>query len=79
MTTIFISDSVGQDIIIEEDPQLLLIPTGHIGTFSCKSCCTHCYGYWVIDNIPAQVENHGGRAHPESMGFTFNYFNEYNR
>ena len=79
MTTIFFI-SVGQDIIIEEVPRSLLISTGHVGTFSCKSCCTHCHGYWVINDTPA-LKNHGGQAHLESMGFTFfeGYFNESNQ
>ena len=77
------SYSVGQDIIIEEGPLSLLIPTGHIGTFSCKSCCTHCHGYWIIDNnsniIPSQ--NPRGREHLESEGFTFSegLYNESNQ
>lgn len=65
--------SAGQDnviIIIEEGPQSLLIPSGHVATFSCKSCCTHCVGHWVINGIPAQ-EDRRGRRELESMGFTF--------
>ena len=79
MTTIFFM-FVGQNIIIEEGPQSLLIPMGHVGTFSCKSCCIHCHGYWFINNIPAQ-KNHGGQAQLESMGFIFSdtYFNESNQ
>ena len=64
--------SAGQDnvIIIQEGPQSLLIPSGHVATFSCKSCCTHCVGHWVINGIPAQ-EDRRGRTELESMGFTF--------
>ena len=75
-TMLFVS--VGQDIIIiNEGPQSLLIPAGHIGSFTCKSCCTHCFSHWVINKTPVQY-GQGGHAELERMGFTFSeeYFNQ---
>ena len=71
MTTMFFV-SVGQDIIIiEEGPQSLLIPTGHNGSFSCKSCCTNCSSHWVINDIPALGPGHEGHEELKNMGFKF--------
>jgi hypothetical protein len=69
-TTLYFHLPIGQDIIIiEEVPQSLLIPTGHVGTFSCSSCCTHCHSYWIIDGI--RTVNKRGRADLEAKGFIF--------
>ena len=58
----------------------MLIPTSETGTFSCKTRCAHCHGYWIIDGIPSQ-RGLRGRSELENQGFTFSdsYSNESNQ
>ena len=63
----FWSNIIGLNITIEEGPLSLLLPSGQIGTFSCKARCIDCLGYWIINNNVTSRN----KDYLEAMGFSF--------
>ena len=59
--------------IIQENPSSLLIPSGHIGTFTCKAVCVNfaCLGYWIINN--SSTQNQRVMSDLENKGFSFTH------
>ena len=60
------------EIIIEEGPQSLLIPTGEVGTFACKARCFRCLSHWIIiiNGTRFQTTNDGNQSYLNMRGFT---------